>query len=750
MIMSNKTYILLFILLISGGRLVAQNITDQAVTNDRSADGHITQSDYSTVDDSVFLHPERIKFDDRCIQIDGKDQFILSGTFHYFRTPKALWRDRLQKLKDCGFNCVETYVPWNWHERRMPSSVVDESKLDMQPLEDFLSLVDSMGLYSIIRPGPYICSEWSGGGFPQWLMRKKPAHPRFEVWLQSNDPVFMQWNEHWYKAVCRVVAPHQIHRRHKGQGGVIFFQVENEFNRIKWFPKEVKKDYLEQLTQIARRNGIDVPILTCWTTEARNVGEGPLNGIVDMVNSYPRWQIEKNFGRLINQQLKTQPGKPLISGELQGGWYSGVGERLSWQQEGVSAVQTQNITLYALQRGFCALNFYMAVGGTNFDDWAARGVTTTYDFAAAIGEDGSTNERYERLRCLAPFLMEHGTHIARAKEMFPSYSTTDSTVMLTLRQALNGDRYYFIRTEDYLHAHSGTLQTENHTFDFTLEPFGSIVYYIPNGQQEGVCLPTALETVRYHKASTTTIIEPKKIFSFTDPLPKRWKRLPLGKTLEEVGILGHHPIYYKTSVLAGDTLFIGRTGKGVVNGTDADEVMVSVNGQLLSPVVENEQETGFLIPANLTNKKHLTATILFMSLGLHHHTNLAVEQHWTNGLECVRQRGHDLPLEYALTEPEQGQRYSSGLLPKNSDARYRASSKADTQLSWHIFTFDSEETTAPLCIRFKELGDGFVYVNGHAIGRIWSAGPQQDYYIPECWLNPDGKNVVALSILNKR
>lgn len=117
--------------------------------------------------------------------------------------------------------------------------------------------------------------------------------------------------------------------------------MENEFNRIKWFPKEAKKDYLIQLTQIVRKYEIDVPVITCWTDEARNVEEGVLNGVVDMVNSYPRWEIEKNFGRLINQQLRTQPGKPLISGELQGGWMSEVGGKLSWEQDGLIPVQTQ-------------------------------------------------------------------------------------------------------------------------------------------------------------------------------------------------------------------------------------------------------------------------------------------------------------------------------------------------------------------------------------------------------------------------
>ena len=45
-------------------------------------------------------------------------------------------------------------------------------------------------------------------------------------------------------------------------------------------------------------------------------------------------------------------------------------------------------------------------------------------------------------------------------------------------------------------------------------------------------------------------------------------------------------------------------------------------------------------------------------------------------------------------------------------------------------------------------GNGFVYLNGYALGRYWEAGPQHDFFLPECWLNfgPGRTNVVALSL----
>src|SRR5215471_18049220 len=73
-----------------------------------------------------------IRYDGQCFTINGKDLYIYSGAFHYFRCPKPLWRDRLQKIKDAHFNCVETYVAWNWHERR-------PGRVDLRDLDDFLT-----------------------------------------------------------------------------------------------------------------------------------------------------------------------------------------------------------------------------------------------------------------------------------------------------------------------------------------------------------------------------------------------------------------------------------------------------------------------------------------------------------------------------------------------------------------------------------------------------------------------------------
>jgi len=68
---------------------------------------------------------------------------------------------------------------------------------------------------------------------------------------------------------------------------------------------------------------------------------------------------------------------------------------------------------------------------------------------------------------------------------------------------------------------------------------------------------------------------------------------------------------------------------------------------------------------------------------------------------------------------------------------------------WNIFSLEASPDRAAF-ITLPFVGNGFIYVNGHCIGRTWKADPQRRYYIPECWLNKDGKNRVAVStILSK-
>jgi beta-galactosidase len=47
-------------------------------------------------------------------------------------------------------------------------------------------------------------------------------------------------------------------------------------------------------------------------------------------------------------------------------------------------------------------------------------------------------------------------------------------------------------------------------------------------------------------------------------------------------------------------------------------------------------------------------------------------------------------------------------------------------------------------------GKGYVWVNGHNLGRYWSIGPQQSLFVPSGWLKNGSNEVVVLDLEDGR
>jgi beta-galactosidase len=116
--------------------------------------------------------------------------------------PAELWEDRLARLKNGAFAAVETYAFWNFHEPREGEYHFSGDA----DFERFLKISQDLGLYSIVRVGPYVCAEWDAGGWPVWLKFKTPMKVR------TADPEYLKWNDHWMDKILPMVARHQITR----------------------------------------------------------------------------------------------------------------------------------------------------------------------------------------------------------------------------------------------------------------------------------------------------------------------------------------------------------------------------------------------------------------------------------------------------------------------------------------------------------------------------------------------------------
>ena len=156
-----------------------------------------------------------LEMKDRKFYLDGKPFHIYSGAMHYFRIPEEYWLDRLLKLKASGLNTVETYVPWNWHEPKKGQFKFD----GMLDIEKFVKTAQDLGLYVIVRPGPYICAEWDFGGLPAWLLKDKNI--RLRCW----DKAYISAVESFFKELLPRLVPYQ----HTKGGSIIAMQVENEY-----------------------------------------------------------------------------------------------------------------------------------------------------------------------------------------------------------------------------------------------------------------------------------------------------------------------------------------------------------------------------------------------------------------------------------------------------------------------------------------------------------------------------------------
>ena len=307
--------------------------------------------------------------------LDGQPFRLLAGAIHYFRVPREYWQDRLKKLKACGFNTVETYVAWNIHEQQ--EGVFDFSgDLDLCA---FLKLAQQMGLYAIVRPGPYICSEWEFGGLPWWLL-KKPG-----IRLRCMNAPYIQAVDRFFERLLPDLAAHQITRG----GNVLMMQVENEYGSY-----GDDKEYLSHLAGKMREMGIEVPLFTSDGATDFMLTGGTLPGIHKTANfgSDPKGQFAK--------LRQFQPQGPLMCCEFWNGWFDHWTEEHHKRNPEAAAQTLKEM----LEMG-ANVSAYMFHGGTNFGYWNGANcleqyepTVNSYDDDAPVNECGDLTEKYHLFR----------------------------------------------------------------------------------------------------------------------------------------------------------------------------------------------------------------------------------------------------------------------------------------------------------------------------------------------------------------
>ena len=307
--------------------------------------------------------------------LDGEPFRILSGALHYFRVHPGQWADRIRKARLMGLNTIETYVAWNAHAPTSSSFRLDGG-LD---LGRFLDLVAAEGMHAIVRPGPYICAEWTNGGLPAWLLAEGSTG------IRRDDPSFMTAVAGYLAALAPVLVPRQA-----DQGGpVILVQVENEYGAY-----GSDKDYLRALTKLLRGIGVTVPLTTVDQPVGSMLADGSLPGL----------HATGSFGSNVAERLALlraqQPTGPMMCAEFWDGWFDSWGGH-----HHVTSAASAADSLDDLLRAGASVNIYMFHGGTNFgltsganDKGTYHPITTSYDYDAPLDEAGNPTAKYWAFR----------------------------------------------------------------------------------------------------------------------------------------------------------------------------------------------------------------------------------------------------------------------------------------------------------------------------------------------------------------
>ncbi|MCJ7502014.1 MAG: beta-galactosidase, partial [Acidobacteriia bacterium] len=160
--------------------------------------------------------------------VDGKPFFEHAAAFFYHRIPRDRWAEELAHLKTMGINTIDLYPLWNWQQPEEDVLDFDGRTSPRRDLKYLLRLIDVMGFKLTFRPGPFFCSEWRNGGYPDWLLRRPEYHmseqavlegryPRLSAlqydkseqaaseWLENET--YLRYTRKWYRDVLSLVNP---------------------------------------------------------------------------------------------------------------------------------------------------------------------------------------------------------------------------------------------------------------------------------------------------------------------------------------------------------------------------------------------------------------------------------------------------------------------------------------------------------------------------------------------------------------
>jgi len=730
-----------------------------------------------------------ISFDKYSLKLNGARNYIFSGTIHYYRHPSPKqWESRIKKLKQSGFNTIDTYYYWGYHS---PEQGEYDFK-DSRDIELFQQMVSDNGMYLIARPGPYICAEVDGGGFPGWLLAKRELNLR----CRKNgkfvyDPEYMKYVREWYEAViprinnAKSLVLLQIENEYgfyftptaavsklqvamqKAYGTDIFLRLSSiaflkalysgdQEKAIRSGKYAAHNDYMKELNQMARSLGVKVPLFH------NDTGTRYIDVDIPGVDNYPvsnfrsDWKKDNPFSGidLFEKGRDALKGdSPMMAPEIQGGWYD------LWGGYGYDHIRkhlgplAMDMTLKScLAQGTSILNIYMAAGGTTWGYTTEPEVYTSYDYGAPLTEGGRISERAEVCRLFSEFVAAHEQELLETDPV-PELGKEEKSLFAKVRKNRGGDHFVFLRNltgrDQKVRLPIGEFEVKYPGFD--------VLMLDKNGK-----LVDKLLTVGELQAEPMIYLEKKPALSefsfslFDQPLVSDpgYKKIA-GKALD-MDALG---AYY------GFVWYRARTRKKVKRlKADARHFWaLYVNGELVSAfnnfrnMVGNGGDDARVFHAEIAEsmlKDENVIVLLVESLG--HNKGFMEDSLNPRGLVSVQTDADPLEWE-ALPGLVPGEK---GITPRVDFAKivsreekvrlaHKIPAKAGLGIYRSQFELNLKGPDQPAVgVKLTRCsGKANIYINGWLIGRYWDkVGPQKLFYLPPGLTSINGSNDLVIVV----
>jgi beta-galactosidase len=410
------------------------------------------------------------------------------------------------------------------------------------------------------------------------------------------------------------------------------------------------------------------------------------NGLDDLV-----WTMNFGTGANIDDQFRRlgelRPNAPKMCSEFWSGWFDKWGA----QHETRSAKDMVAGMDEMLSKGI-SFSLYMTHGGTSFGHWAGANSpgfapdVTSYDYDAPINEYGHATEKYYELREMMQKYSD---------KKLPAVPNPPMPIITVPKFELTEFAPLMLAWDDSYKGAPKTFEEVGIGMGW-----GSMFYFtrLPEITSESVL------TGEFHDFAQV----------FID-----------GKYIGKIDRVKNEKSLTIPPVKKGADLTILVEGMGRINFGRAIKDFKGIIGDVTLTTEANDVEM-VLTPKNWTSAPMPDAYVLAKNV-----LALQMEKNINDQVASGKVTGSVPGL--AFTQGYEGSTYLDDLhKPGYHRGYFNLTKVGDTFLN------------------FETWGKGQVYVNGHALGRIWSIGPQQTLYVPGCWLKKGKNEIIVLDVVGPK